>query len=206
VAFEIKDSGERQAFAGGMVRDTSEGKTDFTSVRFGPMYRRWAEHTTKGRAKYPDPAPGTPNWTLAEGVAEFLRARESLLRHMEAYLAGELDEDHAAGIFFNVNLMEYTRQHIERLGGAVPFIFETKPATPEQRRLAAALDATFGTDFLQWDNSEEYERMCRATNPNGAWYCERPMGHTGDHGWSPENNLSASDEFTADETRWPAAE
>lgn len=127
MSFEIKDSGDRKQFSSGMVRDTAEGKIDFTSVRFGPMYRRWAEHTTKGRAKYPDPAPGIPNWTLAEGIEEFLRARESLLRHEEAYLAGETDEDHAAAMFFNINVMEYARAAIEAQGGKVPVIFRSGP-------------------------------------------------------------------------------
>ena len=89
--FEIKDSGARQSFSGGMVRDTTEGKINFLNVRFGPMLRRWAAHLTKGREKYPDTAPGVPNWTLAAGVEEFLRAKESAARHFEAWLAGERD-------------------------------------------------------------------------------------------------------------------
>jgi hypothetical protein len=98
-----------------MVRDTAEGKTDFTSLLFGPMLKRWASHLTKGREKYPDPEPGVPNWTLAEGQAEFLRARESLMRHFFQYLDGEQDEDHAAAIFFNINLMEYTLDRAGRV-------------------------------------------------------------------------------------------
>lgn len=114
--YEIKDSGERASFAGGMVRDTAEGKTDFTSLLFGPMLKRWAAHLTKGRIKYPDPEPGVPNWTLAEGRAEWVRARESLMRHFFQYLDGDQDEDHAAAIFFNINLMEYTLDRAGRVG------------------------------------------------------------------------------------------
>lgn len=105
--FKIKDSGARQEFSGGMVRDTTEGKVNFLNVRIGPMLRRWADHLTKGRQKYPDPEPGVPNWTLAAGVEEFLRAKESAARHFEQWLAGERDEDHAAAVFFNINLAEY---------------------------------------------------------------------------------------------------
>lgn len=105
--FEIKDSGARQQFSSGMMRDTTEGKTNFLSVRFGPMLRRWADHLTKGRQKYPDPEPGVPNWTLAEGVEEYLRAKESAARHFEQWLAGDRDEDHASAVFFNINLAEY---------------------------------------------------------------------------------------------------
>lgn len=105
--FIVKDSGARREFESGMVRDTAEGKTNFLNVRFGPMLRRWATHLTKGREKYPDPEPGTPNWTLAQGREEFLRAKESAARHFEQWLAGERDEDHAAAVFFNINLAEY---------------------------------------------------------------------------------------------------
>lgn len=109
--FIIRDSGERTTFSGGMVRDTAEGKINFLNVRFGPMLRRWADHLTKGRVKYPDPEPGVPNWTLAEGVEEFLRAKESFARHAEQWLNGNRDEDHAAAIYFNVNLAEYVLEN-----------------------------------------------------------------------------------------------
>lgn len=106
-AYTIKDSGARQEFAGGMVRDTQEGKADYVSMRLGPMFKRWAAHLTAGRAKYPDVEVGVPNWTLAAGLEEYERARASAARHFEAWLAGERDEDHAAGVFFNINLAEY---------------------------------------------------------------------------------------------------
>jgi len=95
-----------------MVRDTSEGKVNYLNVRFGPMLKRWAAHLTKGREKYPDPSPGTPNWTLAAGVEEYLRAKESAARHFEQWLAGDVDEDHAAGVYFNINLAEYVLDKI----------------------------------------------------------------------------------------------
>lgn len=128
MSFDIKDSGARQEFAGGMVRDTAEGKLDFLNIRVGPMLRRWAAHMTKGRVKYPDAEPGIPNWTYGEGLAEWLRARESFERHADAWLAGKLDEDHAAAIYANVNFAEYFKarmspeelaqaERIERLHG-----------------------------------------------------------------------------------------
>lgn len=110
--FAIKDSGARKQFDSGMVRDTDEGKINFLSVRIGPMFARWAAHLTKGRAKYPDIAPGVPNWSLADGEAELIRARESAARHFESWLNNELDEDHAAGVYFNINLAEYVKAKI----------------------------------------------------------------------------------------------
>jgi hypothetical protein len=90
-----------------MVRDTTEGKTNFLNILFGPMLDRWATHLTKGREKYPDPEPGVPNWTLAQGRDEFLRAKESAFRHFLQWMRGDRDEDHAAAVFFNINLAEY---------------------------------------------------------------------------------------------------
>jgi hypothetical protein len=107
--FVVKDSGQRQEFAGGMVRDTTAGKIGWHRVADGPMLRRWADHLTKAEAKYPDIAPGVPNWTLAEGEAELARFRESAFRHFMAWFYGETDEDHAAGVFFNINGAEDVR-------------------------------------------------------------------------------------------------
>lgn len=135
--FGLKDSGERQTFSSGMIRDTTEGKTNFLNVFFGPMLTRWATHLTKGRQKYPDVAPGTPNWTLAQGTEEYLRAKESATRHFFQWLRGDRDEDHAAAVFFNVNLAEYVLGQTEidpALGAAVVSsgcAEEDGPETPE---------------------------------------------------------------------------
>lgn len=107
--FIVKDSGARQEFASGMVRDTAEGKTDYTAVLDGPMFDRWAEHLTKAKAKYPDIAPGVANWTLAEGEEEMARFRKSAFRHFRQWLRGDTDEDHAAAVLFNINGYEYVR-------------------------------------------------------------------------------------------------
>lgn len=107
--FQVKDSGERQQYDSGMVRDVEEGKTDYSNVLHGPMFDRWAEHLTKAKAKYPDVAPGVPNWTLAEGPAELARYRRSAFRHLVKWLKGEVDEDHAAAVFFNINGAEYVK-------------------------------------------------------------------------------------------------
>lgn len=120
MTYLIKDSGERHEFDSGMTRDTTEGKANYLSVRFGPMLRRWAEHLTKGRAKYPDPSPGVPNWTLAEGIEEWVRFRESAARHFESWLEGCRDEDHAAAVMFNLNGAEHVRDGMLRREEADP--------------------------------------------------------------------------------------
>lgn len=100
-AFVIKDSGTRQSFEGGMVRDTAEGKTNYLLTRDGPMYERWAVHLTKGAKKYE-----ARNWLKGQGPEVMERARESAVRHFEAWLRGDVDEDHAAALYFNVNQCE----------------------------------------------------------------------------------------------------
>jgi len=109
MAFDLKDSGKRQEFDGGMVRDTQEGKTDYWRVLVGPMFERWAVHLTKGAQKYPDQSPGVPNWTLAAGEEERQRFKASAFRHFMQWYRDEVDEDHASAVMFNMNGAEYTR-------------------------------------------------------------------------------------------------
>lgn len=128
--FQIKDSGKRQEFDSGMVRDTEDDKVDYSSLAFGPMLYRWAQHCTAGRLKYPDPSPGIPNWTLAKGMAEYLRFKASAFRHFMAWFWGIADEDHAAGVFFNINGAEYVKRNMESdATGMVP------PGPPQSPRL-----------------------------------------------------------------------
>ncbi len=110
--FVVKDSGARETYASGMVRDTAVGKKQYHRVLEGPMFDRWAAHLTKGAVKYPDNADGTANWTRAQGDAEYRRFKESALRHFIAWYRGERDEDHGAGVFFNINGAEYTHANL----------------------------------------------------------------------------------------------
>lgn len=100
--FTIKDSGTREVFSGGMQRDTTEGKTNWSLIADGPMLKRWAIHLTNGAKKY-----AKRNWMLAEGQAELDRARESAFRHFMQFFNGDVDEDHAAAVFFNINEICY---------------------------------------------------------------------------------------------------
>jgi hypothetical protein len=110
--FIVKDSGKRAQFNSGMVRDTTEGKPDFELIFNGPMADRWAAHLTKGAMKYPDPTPGTPNWMLADGQEEMIRFRKSAVRHFRQWLRGDVDEDHAAAVYFNINGFEYVKKKV----------------------------------------------------------------------------------------------
>lgn len=96
--FVVKDSGNRLEFKSGMQRDSTEGKKDYTLAMDGPMFERWVEHLRKGSIKY-----HKRNWMKANGQEELDRFRESAFRHFMAWFRGEIDEDHAAGVFFNIN-------------------------------------------------------------------------------------------------------
>lgn len=104
IKYEIKDSGKRENFESGMVRDTQEGKTLFHLIFSGPMLTRWAEHLTKGAVKYAE-----DNWMLASGEQELKRFRSSAARHFIQWLRGDNDEDHAAAVYFNINGAEYVK-------------------------------------------------------------------------------------------------
>lgn len=111
--FQVKDSGKRQKFDSGMVRDTQDGKVDYTRLLDGPMLHRWAVHVTKAEVKYPDIAPGVPNWTLANSEEEKQRFKTSAFRHMIQWLRGDTDEDHAAAVMFNINGYEYVKEKLK---------------------------------------------------------------------------------------------
>ena len=110
--FVVKDSGQRQSFESGMMRDVATGKLHIWRVFLGPMLRRWARHVTLGAEKYPDVSPGVPNWTLATGTEELQRYRDSAARHFEQWMQGETDEDHAAAVIFNINGAEYVKERL----------------------------------------------------------------------------------------------
>jgi hypothetical protein len=107
--FELKDSGKRQEFDSGMKRDTQDNKTLFHLVFDGPMFERWAEHLTKGAQKYSE-----GNWLKANGEAELKRFKASAARHFFQWFRGDVDEDHAAAVFFNLNGAEYVRDQMKK--------------------------------------------------------------------------------------------
>lgn len=112
-SFVVKDSGDRMSFASGMVRDTAVGKTDYSKIFTGPMLERYCVHLTKAEVKYPDIAPGVPNFSLASGVEEYVRAKKSLARHHFQLQMGLRDEDHAAACWFNIQVMEMVRMAMD---------------------------------------------------------------------------------------------
>ena len=46
-------------------------------------------------------------------IAELQRFKESALDHMVKWLRGDMEEDHAAGVYFNVNGAEYVKEKMK---------------------------------------------------------------------------------------------
>jgi DNA polymerase II small subunit/DNA polymerase delta subunit B len=109
----VKDSGERIEYNSGMVRDTQEGKPDYTLVDL-PMLERWAMHMTLGAKKY-----GRENWQLARSLDELIRFRASAFRHFIQWLRGDRDEDHAAAVYFNIAAAEHVKEKLDEATGTV---------------------------------------------------------------------------------------
>ena len=106
--YETKDSGERQHFTSGMQRDTTTGKVKWHLISYGPMLKRWAMLMTRGADKYDD-----NNWMKANTEEEMARFKASAFRHFMQWYEGDVDEDHAAAVIFNMNGYEYTKVRVE---------------------------------------------------------------------------------------------
>ena len=105
--YVTKDSGKRQEFTSGMVRDSNDDKPRF-DLCYQPMIKRWAELMDRGAVKY-----GENNWQLANSEEELARFKASAYRHFFQYINGEDDEDHAAAVFFNISASEYVKSKLE---------------------------------------------------------------------------------------------
>lgn len=90
--FEVKDSGARQSFDTGAVRDTQEGKPRFDLIPPKAL-TRVAMLYANGAKKY-----GDRNWEKGMPASRFYA---SALRHLFQYGKGDLDEDHLAAVIFN---------------------------------------------------------------------------------------------------------
>ena len=101
--YVIHDSGKREEFPSGMVRDRREGKGRYDLISPFAL-RRLAGVYERGAVKYDE-----RNW---EKGAPYCRFLDSALRHIEQYLARETDEDHLAQAAWNL----FAIMHFEELG------------------------------------------------------------------------------------------
>jgi hypothetical protein len=101
----MNDSGERQQFATGAVRDTATEKprpdliSPFAEERLGEWLRL-------GAKKYAE-----RNWEMGMPIS---RCVASLMRHVMKFRQGLTDEDHLAAIMFNAMAIIHYQEMIKR--------------------------------------------------------------------------------------------
>ena len=88
----VEDSGKRQEFNTGSVRDTREGKGRYDLLPPEAIYRL-AVHFANGAVKY-----GDRNWEKGQPLSRYL---DSAIRHLFKYLSGSRAEDHLAAAAWN---------------------------------------------------------------------------------------------------------
>lgn len=100
----VKDSGAREEFNTGSVRDTEEGKGRYDLM---PWYalERLAQHYQNGARKY-----GDNNWRKGQRLGRYL---SSAMRHLVKYAMGYREEDHLAATMWNVASIIETERMIK---------------------------------------------------------------------------------------------
>lgn len=90
---KVQDSGQRETFSSGSVRDTRVGKGRFDLLPFRAMMRL-AKHYELGAVKY-----GDRNWEKGQPVYRFI---DSAIRHIFKWAIGMRDEDHLSAAAWNL--------------------------------------------------------------------------------------------------------
>jgi hypothetical protein len=116
IEFVTKDSGLRQEFATGSVRDAQGGKGRFDLIPTMPL-RRLAQLYERGAIKY-----GARNWQLGQPLMRFI---DSASRHLNNLIAGEPLEDHATAVVWNLFGYTWTLGEIE--AGRLPKELDDRP-------------------------------------------------------------------------------
>ena len=103
--YQTKDSGKRQEFKTGAVRDIQDSKGRFDLV--SPLaLKRLADLYQRGCAKY-----GERNY---EKGIPLCRIIDSAMRHLNMYLAGDRSEDHLSALAWNAFALIHTEEQIAR--------------------------------------------------------------------------------------------
>lgn len=103
--FILKDSGERQQFATGAVRDKQVGKGRFDLIPPIPL-KRLAMIFEAGSLKYE-----SRNWERGMPLSRFL---DSAKRHLSQFEEGLRDEDHLGQTIWNLWCLMHTQEMIKR--------------------------------------------------------------------------------------------
>ena len=100
----IPDTGQRRQWTTGAVRDASEGKPEITQI-YPEAARRLAQRVTDGAKKYSD-----YNWTKGIPIQVYL---DSLDRHIKAFRARDVSEDHLGSALWNIQGMMFTEDRVK---------------------------------------------------------------------------------------------
>lgn len=157
MAFVTKDSGQREEYPTGMVRDTQEGKPDYTLVDFAYL-KRWAELMARGAVKY-----GRDNWRRASTEEELERFKASALRHMYQWLEGDESEDHSVACSFNLAAAEMVKQKLK-----------------EQQKGNSSVGNTSNSEDSGEESSTSEEGGCKVGGPGDPYFNEACTCHPGD--------------------------
>jgi hypothetical protein len=113
MSYVTKDSGSRQEFSSGMVRDQQETKPRFDlllpkGVPYEDQFlTRWAELMSRGSLKY-----NARNWEQACTQEEADRFKASAFRHFVAWMTEDYSEDHSVAVCFNMMGYEFVRRKL----------------------------------------------------------------------------------------------
>lgn len=102
----LKDSGSRQQFNSGAVRDNGKGKGRFDLLSTQMLFRL-AKHYENGALKY-EPRNFEKGMPISRCV-------DAAMRHLTKYLAGWNDEDHLAAVCWNIAAIMLYEERMPKL-------------------------------------------------------------------------------------------
>lgn len=112
----LPDSGTRKEFSTGSVRDSAENRGRFDLITpIGLL--RLAIHYERGARKYL-----SRNWEKGQETGRYV---ESMMRHLNSYMAGDRTEDHLAAVAWNAFALMHTGTKIKE--GKLPDSLNTLP-------------------------------------------------------------------------------
>lgn len=114
--FTVKDSGQRQAFDTGSVRDSRAGKGRYDLLPT-LVIRELAQHYEAGAVKY-----GDHNWKKGQPIMRYV---DSAMRHIAAFASGENTENHAIAAMWNMGGARWTLAQIQ--AGKLPPELDDRP-------------------------------------------------------------------------------
>ena len=124
MAFDkVQDSGARQEFNTGSVRDTQDGKPRFDLIT--PLaLQRLATHYANGAKKY-----SARNWEKGQPLSRYIESAE---RHLFKLKMGFTDEDHESALTWNIMAYTHTKMMIQ--AGELPKELDDMPIYSDEVR------------------------------------------------------------------------